>query len=124
MNHGRDLLTRVAYLAHNLWWSWNSETQRLFVSIDPALWKATGHNPIKMLRLLDDDRRERLLRDERLAEHVTRCEEQLKQYLQTRTWFDRTRRQKRDVQVAYFCAEFAIHECLPQILRRAGRARG
>ena len=109
----KDSLTRVALLSHNLWWSWNAQTQRLFASIDPALWEATGHNPIKMLRLLEDDQREKLSRDDRLAEHAVRCERQLDEYLKTPTWFDRSHRGK-EIQVAYFCAEFAIHECLPQ----------
>ncbi len=107
-----DPLRRIAQLAHNLWWSWNGETQRLFASMDPAIWEASGHNPIKALRLLAPERREALARDGRFLDHLARCEKQLDTYLDARTWFGRT--QKRDIQIAYFCAEFAIHESLPQ----------
>ena len=108
-----DLLTRVLSLAENLWWSWNAESQRLFASLDPALWKATGHNPIKTLKLLPPERREALAKDAGFAAQLKRCEQQLAEYLKTPTWFERTQR-KHKLQVAYFCAEFAVHECLPQ----------
>src|SRR4051794_7143010 len=85
-----DPLGRVARLAQNLWWSWNGETQRLFASMDPALWEATGHNPIKTLRLLEPHQRERLNGDARFVEAVARCEKHLAQYLSTSTWYERT----------------------------------
>ena len=108
-----DSLTRVAFLAQNLWWSWNGDTQRLFASMDPALWEATGHNPIKTLKLLAPERRAALAADPAFDAHLTRCIRQLNRYLTAPTWFNRTQKRSK-VQVAYFCAEFAVHESLPQ----------
>ncbi len=110
-----NALERVRALAMNLWWSWNHDAQRLFASLDPALWEATHHNPIKTLRLLAPERRRTLLEDESFAAHLSRVERELARYLKTPTWFERTHGKKhKDFLVAYFCAEFAVHESLPQ----------
>src|SRR3954454_13549808 len=91
--------------------------------MDPALWRATHHNPIQNLLLLASERRDAIENDARFAEHLDRVERDLKRYLGTRTWFEKTRAAKpRNGQprngkpplVAYFCAEFAVHESLPQ----------
>lgn len=108
-----DILARVRSLAMNLWWSWNHDTQRLFSSLDPKLFEATGHDPLKTLHLLAPERRDALARDPRFADHVADCEKQLNAYLRTRTWFDKTQRGKK-ISIAYFCAEYAVHESFPQ----------
>ncbi|MBC8105106.1 MAG: alpha-glucan family phosphorylase [Anaerolineae bacterium] len=133
----RDILHRLDALARNLWWSWQPDAQRLFASMDPALWDATHHNPIKTLRLLPAERRDVIQNDPRFTAHLKRVEDSLREYLSTKTWFERTydRRpahkkartpkkgsgpffrtgaNQRSPLVAYFCAEFAVHECLPQ----------
>ena len=108
-------LARLRRLALNLHWTWDPGAQSLFASLDPALWRATHHNPIKTINLLSPDGRDAIERDHAFEEHLTRCERGLKQYLAARTWFDRTERtsSKADPLIAYFCMEFAIHECLP-----------
>src|SRR5688500_11662134 len=137
---------RVRALAMNLWWSWNHDAQRLFESSDPPLWKATNQNPLKTLRLLAPERRAAIEDDAAFADHLSRVEAQLQEYLNGPTWFEtaircglgvppeRSRRSRsstenlgRDAQatkaqakpeadllVAYFCAEYAVHESLLQ----------
>ena len=110
-----DVLQRVATLARNLWWTWNSEPQRLFAALDPVEWEASNHNPLLTLGRLTPERRAALADDAAFCQHLVHCEAELKRYLGARTWFERTAtpRQKR-MRVAYFCAEFGLHECLPQ----------
>jgi starch phosphorylase len=106
---------RLDDLARNLWWSWNPDAQNLFASMDVALWNATHHNPIKTIKLLSPERRDVVETDPRFAEHLDRVERALKDYLSTKTWFDRKYKHRNgDMLVAYFCAEFAVHESLPQ----------
>src|SRR5262245_43235973 len=45
-----DPIERLEELAYNLWWSWTPEAQALWSDIDPDLWEAIYHNPIKFLR--------------------------------------------------------------------------
>ncbi|MDP2932104.1 MAG: DUF3417 domain-containing protein, partial [Chloroflexota bacterium] len=37
-------------LAYNLWWSWHGEARDLFKILDRPLWKATCHNPVRLLQ--------------------------------------------------------------------------
>jgi starch phosphorylase len=108
-------IDRVRALAMNLWWAWNPQAQSLFAAIDPKLWEATHHNPIRMLHLLSHERKHMVETDEAFAQRLSDCERELKTYLGAATWFDRTyKSRKAKPLVAYFCAEFAVHECLPQ----------
>ena len=46
-------INRLGELAYNLWWTWNLDSQRLFLRIDRDLWDRIDHNPIKFLRQVD-----------------------------------------------------------------------
>jgi starch phosphorylase len=83
--------------------------------MDPALFRATNQNPLKTLRLLSPERRDALQNDDAFEKHLTSCEDELKKYLGAKTWFDRSvNRAGKKPLIAYFCAEFAVHESLPQ----------
>src|SRR4051794_18479118 len=110
-----DAFRRLDTLARNLWWTWNPRAQQLFAALDPALWRATNHNPLRTIKLLTPERRDAIAQDESFARQLDACEAELRRYLVTRPWFDRAARgHDRDLLVAYFCAEFAVHESLPQ----------
>ena len=110
-----DVFDALTDLAMNLQWTWNSDTQRLFAALDPVLWKATNHNPIRVLENLAHERRDTLADDDVLLAHLAVCQKQLREYMSAKTWFQRTAKggDKR-MKVAYFCSEYAIHESMPQ----------
>ena len=111
---GDDVLARIANLARNLWWTWKPAPQRLFAALDPVLWEATNHNPLLTLAGLSPERRASLRADAAFAKLLGECERELAAYLRTRSWFQRTARgTRRNARIAYFCAEYAIHESLP-----------
>src|SRR5688500_4601854 len=66
-----------------------------------------------MLRLLAPERRAAIETDARFATHLARVEAQLHEYLNTPTWFD-TSGKDHNLLIAYFCAEYAVHESFPQ----------
>jgi len=41
---------RLEELAVDLWWSWHQEAREVFRRLDYGLWRATAHNPVRMLR--------------------------------------------------------------------------
>src|SRR5262245_15308570 len=109
------LFPRLDRLARNLWWTWQPDAHHLFASMDPPLWHATNHNPLKTMRMLAPERRDAIANDEDFNNRLGRCERELDGYLKSRTWFDRNAKARdRDLLVAYFCAEYAVHESLPQ----------
>ena len=42
-------LKRLPELAVDLWWSWHPEARDVFRRLDYRLWRATAHNPVRML---------------------------------------------------------------------------
>ena len=110
----RDAGLRIEALARNLWWTWNPDPQRLFAGLDPVQWEATNHNPIRTYALMPAERRAMLAGDRDFLALLRDCERQLAEYLRARTWFQRhaTAAQKR-TRIAYFCAEYGLHESLP-----------
>jgi len=114
-DQGHDLPACVERLARNLWWTWNSDATRLFAALDPALWEASNHDPLRTLAGLAPERRAALAGDKQFLALLGDCERQLAEYLKSRTWFERTfRGRDRRLLVAYFCSEYALHESLPQ----------
>lgn len=112
---GADAWTALDRLKDNFWWSWDAETQQLFAGIDPQRWETLRHNPVPQVLLARADETSRLRDDRRFADRVRACARRFEAYMRARTWFARTvRGRDRRLLVAYFCAEYAIHESFPQ----------
>src|SRR5215210_7947248 len=45
-------ISRLDELAVDLWWSWHAEAREVFRRLDYSLWRATAHNPVRMLALI------------------------------------------------------------------------
>ncbi|MEC4668709.1 MAG: alpha-glucan family phosphorylase, partial [Nitrospirota bacterium] len=107
-------LVRLQELAHNLWWSWQPEARRLFEGIDPILWQLTHHNPVK---LLQDVKPERLTALNEDPVFIRRYSAVLKSYddymAASSTWFSSHSPQSPQNLIAYFSAEFGIHNSIP-----------
>lgn len=100
-------------IARNLWWVSSQSAQALFRRIDMDVWEECGHNPVKLLGLLHPERLRALTEDDAFLAHMDSVEEDLKRYLSAPTWYSRTYGSKLDVRIAYFSAEFGLHESLP-----------
>jgi starch phosphorylase len=59
-----DSLKDLEVLAKNLFWSWNPQFIELFRRIDPVLWAACGHNPVKLIGTVSQSRLEALATNE------------------------------------------------------------
>ncbi len=105
---------RLEALARNMWWSWDHDTASLFRALDPALWRALDHNPIALLRqtpaALIEERASALVLHSRINYAYRRMQEHL---TSTRTWGARNAGVLWARPVAYFSAEFGLHESVP-----------
>jgi starch phosphorylase len=108
-----DALKALDGIARNLFWCWNTDFVELFKRIDGNLWTASGHNPVKLLASLSQQRLDELAKNQPFLSELQRAEEKLKSYLDGPTWFEKTYSKSTKPIIAYFCAEFGIHECLP-----------
>jgi starch phosphorylase len=108
-----DALKDLEVLAGNMLWSWSRGAEALFKRIDSSLWSACGHNPVKLLGTVSQARLEELAKNEGFLCELHRVVEKLNSYLNATTWFEKVCSKCTRPTVAYFSAEFGIHESLP-----------
>ena len=107
-------LTRLLELANNLWWSWKPDARRLFETIDPTLWDLTHHNPVKLLHDLKPDRLIALALDPAFVRQYSAVLKAYDEYLTAQgTWFATRYPELSDKKIAYFSAEFGLHNSIP-----------
>jgi glycogen phosphorylase len=106
-------LSALRDVATNLWWTWNQEARDLFIRIDREAWEAAGHNPIAMFGRVSQKRYKELATDEGFLAHLERVKANLDEYMSAQTWYHENSAGKPKTTIAYFCAEFGLHESLP-----------
>jgi starch phosphorylase len=111
--HLPERLQGLQKLAYNLWWCWNHEAVSLFRRIDDDRFEAVENSPVKLLGTIEQSRLEQLQRDDGFLAHMDRVEEGLNHYMNSPTWFQETYGEEQPSRVAYFSAEFGIHESIP-----------
>ncbi|MGG6294419.1 alpha-glucan family phosphorylase [Leptolyngbya sp. AN02str] len=108
-------LKRLADLAYNYWWSWTSDRLTLFQNISPDEWQRCGHNPVALLETVSYDRLSQMSEDPNYIRRVNALAAEFDTYMAgAETWAGRVAPQiSQENPVAYFCAEFGLHESLP-----------
>src|SRR5687767_5511300 len=106
-------LSRLAELAGNLWYSWDRPARELFARLHPQLWNATGHSPAIFLRHVDEERLEHAAHDAEFMDSYQRVLSAYDAYLADAALRSSAVNWRDDDLVAYFCAEFGLHESLP-----------
>ncbi|GAB4213375.1 MAG: alpha-glucan family phosphorylase [Roseiflexaceae bacterium] len=107
-------IARLRELAYNLWWSWHPEAQDLYRQIDAELWEQDYHNPVNFLRDVRQRRLEEAAADESYLRQYDSVLAELDSYVNARnTWFATAHPEAAGQSIAYFSAEFGLHESLP-----------
>ena len=106
-------LKPIRDLAYNLWWTWNPDAFELFRRMDLDLWRELRHNPVAMLAQMRQERLDRLASDPAFLASVRRVLAEMEAYFSQPTWFDKNYGEQTVGTIAYFSAEFGLHECLP-----------
>jgi starch phosphorylase len=105
---------RLNELAYNLWWSWNPNAREVYRRLDYALWKLTAHNPVRMLRLIPPEKLEQAASSESFLQLYDGAIWAYDRALATKsTWWSRQFGDLDGCSIAYFSAEFALHQSLP-----------
>ena len=104
-------LSRLPELARNILWTWRPQTQELFSRLDPELWETTEHNPVHLLQ--ETENLERAAEDPGTVALYSLAVGELDRYLEGQgTWMGHVY-PGTEARVAYFSAEFGLHESLP-----------
>ena len=115
----RDLtvtLQPLERLAWNFWWSWAPDGTEVFRDLDPGLWQQCEQNPRALLAQVSDLRLAQMAADPTFSGRVRRLTERFDTYMSdTRPSpkLNVSARITRENPVAYFCAEFGVHNSLP-----------
>ncbi len=111
-----ERIGRLEELAYNLWWSWTPEAQALWDQMDPFLWNEVYHNPVKFLRLVSQEKLNQAAEDTRYLHQYDSVLAEFDQYMSgENSWFGQAHagHERDGMSIAYFSAEFGLHESLP-----------
>jgi starch phosphorylase len=110
----QTLYDKCVALARNLWWTWHPEVINLFRDLDPIRWRQLDHNPIALLSEFTPERLEMRAAELVLYSRINYAFRRLKEYMSnTHTWGRTHAGVLGGKPVAYFSAEFGIHESVP-----------
>jgi starch phosphorylase len=105
---------RLWALARNLWWSWDHDCISLFRDLNPVRFRELNNNPISLLQEMPLAEIERRARDLMLHSRINYAYRRQQEYLQAdRTWGASNAGVLKPRPVAYFSAEFGLHESIP-----------
>jgi glycogen phosphorylase len=109
-----ERINRLEDLAYDVWWSWTPEARNIFRALDYPLWRQTAHNPVRMLRLVPPAKLQAAAQD---PEWLARYEKAIARLDEVRsarnTWTSNHCPELDGKSIAYFSAEFALHQSLP-----------
>jgi starch phosphorylase len=106
-------LKRLEELASNLWYSWDRPARTLFARLDPDLWQRVGHSPKAFLRNIDQKRLRQAAEDPMYLSALQRVMAGYDAYHGAALGTNHVPHMPAGEQIAYFCAEFGLHESLP-----------
>jgi len=98
-------LENLSELAKNIWWSWNFEAIELFKSLDPALWKEVGQNPVLLLERMSYAKLEALAQDKVILKRMNDVYSKFRLYMDVEP-------DKNRPSVAYFSMEYGLNQIL------------
>jgi glycogen phosphorylase len=108
-----ERIGRLGELANDLWWTWNVAARNVFRRLDYPLWRRTAHNPVLMLRMIPGELLTAAAGDpEFLAQYDAALQALDRARAAVDTWWQ-AHHQGVGGPIAYFSAEFALHQSLP-----------
>jgi glycogen phosphorylase len=107
-------LSGLKEMAYNLWWSWNFEAIDLYREIDLPLWERLGKNPVRFIQEISLEKLAIKLGDSEYMQQYRKVYERYQEYIKNEdTWFSKEYPDRRSERIAYFSAEYGLHEVLP-----------
>jgi glycogen phosphorylase len=101
-------------LARNVWWSWDHDCVSLFRDLNPTRFRQLNQNPISLLNEMPLGEIDRRAGELLLHSRINYVFRRQQEYLNAdRTWGANHAGVLRTRPVAYFSAEFGLHESLP-----------
>jgi starch phosphorylase len=105
---------RLHELALDVWWSWIPVARQVFRGLDYPLWRQSSHNPVQMLMTIAAARLDEASRSPAFLEVYDAAIAGLDEARAAKgTWWAQHGPPLNGKVIAYFSAEFALHQSLP-----------
>ncbi len=108
-----ERVSRLQELAYNFWFSWNSKAADLYAMINKTLWEAMYHNPVRFLINVQQEELDAAANDPNFLAEYDAVIAEFDKYMQQAKWFQKEFPNHSSKTIAYFSAEFGLHESLP-----------
>ena len=109
-----ETITSLNILARNIWWTWNQDAREVFGELSSRTWQNVYHNPVAVLREISETELQTRLLDPNYFSKVNRVLVDFDNYMNpSDTWVSRQSSDLQGKSIAYFSAEFGLHETLP-----------
>jgi len=107
-------VAKLTEIANNIWWGWNTDFLKLFQTIDRDLWETVNNNPVKFLKLISQDKIEKIAVDQEFLKYYDKVVEHYDSYINSKdTWFNKNYPNRKNDLIAYFSAEYGLDEVVP-----------
>ena len=107
-------INKLSEIANNLWWSWNTDFLKLFKEIDIDLREKINKNPVKFLKLVSQEKLEKVSEDLAFLKSYDKIVNDFDGYINNKnTWFSKKYTENKNDLIAYFSAEYGLDEILP-----------
>ena len=111
-----EKISRLRELSYNLWWAWNPRALDLFATLDLKLWSELGNNPVRMLETVSPDTLQEAAENTSYLSLYTQMLQRFDDYMVgkgLRKKYPIAPEIRWSAPIAYFSAEYGLHECLP-----------
>ncbi|WP_449240428.1 alpha-glucan family phosphorylase [Desulfoscipio gibsoniae] len=108
-----ERIARLRDLSYNLWFSWHSPARELYKDINPRLWELVEHNPVKFLLRVRREELDQAAADQEYLKKYDTVLNDFDRYMYGDKWFGKAHPRYKDKTIAYFSAEFGLHESCP-----------
>jgi glycogen phosphorylase len=111
-----EAIQRLGELPYNLWWSWHPEAEAAFEALDAEAWHIAQHNPVLLLRRLPSRRLRDAAADPAYVARLNEVMAAFDAYMgaaDTPVALAYPAAAGLSAAVAYFSAEFGLHQSLP-----------
>ncbi len=106
-----DELSDLKRLSMNYWWCWDHDAPKLFEELSPEAWRKHGHNPRAFLHHVSPEDLAERSRDQGYRQRLKQAVQRFDTYMGASPV--NTADAPNDTHpIAYFCAEFGLHESL------------
>ena len=106
-----EVLRPLNEISKNFFWSWNPDGVTLFRDLDPALWDRCEQNPRLFLKRIKSLRLWQKAADPSYRDRLEKFDRKFEEYISQPV--NGVREISGEHPVAYFCAEYGVHNSLP-----------